>query len=70
MATFSPSAAQEMQHYHRNKHVSPLLNPFGASCLWRKKKDEEDGDTQEELRQSWMKEEAKAFKVLLEGMSK
>lgn len=31
--TFSPSAAQEMQHYHRNKHVSPLLNPFRPQLI-------------------------------------
>lgn len=31
MTAFSSLAAQEMQHCHRNKHVSPLLNPFGAS---------------------------------------
>lgn len=45
MITFSPSAAQEMQHYHRNKHVSPLLSPFGASCLWKRRRRRRRGPT-------------------------
>lgn len=28
LITFSPSAAREMRRYHRNKHVTPSLNPF------------------------------------------
>lgn len=40
-----------------------------AVCEKEGEEEEEDGDPQEELRQIWMKEEAKAFKVLLDGMS-
>ena len=28
LITFSPSAAREMWRHHRNKHVTPSLNPF------------------------------------------
>lgn len=71
MTTFSPLVAQEMQHYHRNKHASPFVKSFWHQLIVGRKKMKGDVVAHENGSsiQSWMEEEARAFKVLVEGMS-
>lgn len=38
MTTFSPLVAQEMQHYHRNKHASPFVKSFWRQLIVGRKK--------------------------------
>lgn len=40
MTTFSPLVAQEMQHYHRNKHASPFVKSFWRQLIVGRKKNE------------------------------
>lgn len=43
LITFSPSKAREMQCYHRNKRVTPSLNPFRPQLIVR---EDDGGNTQ------------------------